>query len=1279
MKSGETVPVILTATDNVGVDREDIEVLCALGAFSVEDNTYTAPDVREDTTDKCTAVAEDAAGNEGTATLTVDITADKEPPVLTFTVAVTEVNSGGTIPVILKATDNVGIDTGPAVTCNRGSLSVRDKAYTAPHVRVDITAECTARARDAAGNEGRATLTISITGDKTKPVLTFSPATLTVIPGGTAASFLSAMDDIGITRGPVVKCDKGSYDRRTATYTAPAANVVGIDIQCTAVASDAAGREGQATLTISITAPDKTPPTLTFNPDRIRVKPGAAVAVTLTATDNVDTEVEPDVTCGQGSFHVGNNTYTAPAVKAGARNVDTYASCTASAFDAAGNKGEATLTVTIIALPPTVSFNPVSLTVASGGTGMSRVSVTSVSGSRVNIVPTVSCTNGGRYDTRAGVFTAPEITKDTFSVCTATATDPGGRSGSAMLTVHITPPPASCPDGFTESVGPPLGGRTLCTLTKFRGVLTQSATIPYVEGVVYELAGRLDVGVDGGSTCRNVTPVVLTIEAGVTIVGDSSADLLVVNRCHRIEAAGTWKAPIVFTSRNDIAGTGNRENATGEWGGVVILGDAPVNRCKVPATGDKAAKCENTITRATGPETKYGGANQESNSGTLEYVTVRQAGAGLNAGLTLGGIGLNTTVEYVQVHNSSGDGISFLGGTAKAEHLVLTGNTDDQLDTDKGHQGTVRYVVGVPRSGGSSDSGIEISARSDSSVSKFTLLAEDNTKSGGIRVNGGSNPSFRDGIVVDSKACLRYEASAGDDMSFESVLFKCPELVTMNTGDDPATGRKAVKNPDNNNVVTMDKPLDGFMPGPKARDVALKAGVNHIGAFNPATETNTDNWAAGWTRDLLPEPECPAGTVDAGFDMFGQNVCNISGIVIGELTLTRGNLYALSGRVDVGVDMGANGMAVNGKAAALVIESGVTVFGRSGADVVIVNRGSTITAEGTKTAPILFTSVQDVTGAGGNRLNAAGEWGGLVILGRAPINRCNEPSATGGTDACERSIGGVSNPVALHGGSRKDDNSGSLRYVQVKYAGSGSGGGVSLGGVGSGTKVEYVQVHNNSGDGIKYFGGEVNSKRLVLTGNGHDQMAVRRGYRGSIQYVIGLQRAGGNYGIDAGSAGLEPASNPVIANFTLVGADREGSGVRVRRGVIGTWLNGVVTGEGTCLRYERSAGDGVEGFRLGSDPAFRSVQFDCAGGLLTTGSDRTTGQKAVSYDRNNVTTRTNTLGEFVNGPAENAVPAAPAPQGNTFLETVDYIGAVRDASDTWWRGWTCGLEASDPC
>ncbi|MBC6403802.1 MAG: hypothetical protein GDA35_09300, partial [Hyphomonadaceae bacterium] len=259
--------------------------------------------------------------------------------------------------------------------------------------------------------------------------------------------------------------------------------------------------------------------------------------------------------------------------------------CSASAADAAGNTSTAVFTVSVTGdrEPPQLSFTPATLTVVSGGTGSSTLTATD--NVAVTTGPTVTC-NAGSFANNT--YTAPSTVSAGTATCTATASDAAGNEGTATLTISIggsnsAAPAASCPDGFTESSNSPLGDTTLCTgplgnLSGFGGVLTQSATIPFVEDVAYELSGRLDVGQPGPGPCPDdVTPVVLTIEPGVMIVGNSGADVLVVNRCHRLEAAGTPDRPIVFTSKNDIAGAGERESATGEWGGVVVLGDAPIN------------------------------------------------------------------------------------------------------------------------------------------------------------------------------------------------------------------------------------------------------------------------------------------------------------------------------------------------------------------------------------------------------------------------------------------------------------------------------------------------------------------------------------------------------------------------------------------------------------------------------------------------------------------------------------------------------------------------------
>ncbi|WP_233345471.1 hypothetical protein [Litorimonas taeanensis] len=913
----------------------------------------------------------------------------------------------------------------------------------------------------------------------------------------------------------------------------------------------------------------------------------------------------------------------------------------------------------------------------------------------------------------------------------------GCQQGSEIISpglteVVVSPPPppppppppseaSTCPDGTD---GTALGTKTLCdaplgNLTTLSGVLTESATLEYIEDVVYELKGRLDVGTDAGAAGTG-SPVVLTIEPGVVIVGDSGSDHIVVNRGHQIEAAGTAALPIIMTSENDISLTSEgRDDVIGEWGGLVVLGNAPINRCNVAGVNPGTADCQNAVEGVTEPDALYGGADPEANSGTLQYLQVRYAGfevatdVELN-GITLAGVGSGTTVDHIQVHNNSDDGVEFFGGTVNAKYIVVTGNDDEQLDTDNGYNGNIQFVLGTQRGGDSSDNGIEASSvapgvtpLSNATISNFTLIGNGNTDSHGIRLNTGTVGQYLNGILIEANNCLDYEDSAGDglpgynaanDPTFKSVLFDCGAGLLTTGGDaDTATGQAAV-DADANNVVTTNS-LGGFFPGPNELAVETAdlsddffTAVDYIGAFGP-DESETDNWATGWTQDVFPDPECPEGTTAAG-QLNGQNLCNVTGTVTDTLRLTRGNLYALVGRVNVGVDVGSDGTAPDGDDGTLIVESGVTIFGRSGADYLVVNRGSQIFANGTATNPVIFTSENDVIDADGDRENAIGEWGGLVILGDGQINRCNVVGATSGTNDCENAVEGVTEPDALYGGSDLSDNSGSLTYVQVKYAGFEVAtdvelNGITLAGVGNGTTINHVQVYNNSDDGIEFFGGNVNVKHVVVNGNDDEQLDTDNGYNGSVQYVIAVQRGGdsSDNGIEASSVAAganNPASNATIANFTLVNNstinNTDSHGIRMNTGTIGTYINGVIVEQNSCLDYEDSAGDGVAGFTAGADPAFQSVLFDCGAGLLTTGGDAdpVTGQAAVDADTNNVVGGNSLVDTFVNGANENAVTAATIAPGG-FLDVVDYIGAVKDADDTWWQGWTCGLEASTPC
>ncbi len=170
----------------------------------------------------------------------------------------------------------------------------------------------------------------------------------------------------------------------------------------------------------------------------------------------------------------------------------------------------------------------------------------------------------------------------------------------------------------------------------------------------------------------------LNIEAGTIIKGDKvSKGTLIVKPGAKILAIGTKDLPIVFTS-NQAKGSRNY----GDWGGLIVLGKGIVN--KTPAT----IEGENITT--------FGGANNADNSGILKYVRIEFAGIAFETdkeinGLTMGGVGSGTEIDYVQVSHNGDDGFEWFGGAVNAKHLISFKNLDDDFDTDWGFSGKVQY------------------------------------------------------------------------------------------------------------------------------------------------------------------------------------------------------------------------------------------------------------------------------------------------------------------------------------------------------------------------------------------------------------------------------------------------------------------------------------------------------------------------------------------------------------------------------------------------------------
>ncbi len=204
--------------------------------------------------------------------------------------------------------------------------------------------------------------------------------------------------------------------------------------------------------------------------------------------------------------------------------------------------------------------------------------------------------------------------------------------------------------------------------------ITASKTLPATKD--YLLKGL--VRVKAGAT--------LTIEKGTTIKGDSASKaILLVEPGAKLIAEGTADEPIVFTSQ---AAPGVRR--AGDWGGIVVLGNAPVN---IP--GGKGS-IEGILTTASG--TQYGGSDPQDNSGVLRYIRIEYAGVVLSPdnevnGLTFGGVGRGTKVDHIQVRQALDDCFEFFGGTVDAHHLICQYNQDDGFDTDNGYSGRLQFLV----------------------------------------------------------------------------------------------------------------------------------------------------------------------------------------------------------------------------------------------------------------------------------------------------------------------------------------------------------------------------------------------------------------------------------------------------------------------------------------------------------------------------------------------------------------------------------------------------------
>jgi hypothetical protein len=232
----------------------------------------------------------------------------------------------------------------------------------------------------------------------------------------------------------------------------------------------------------------------------------------------------------------------------------------------------------------------------------------------------------------------------------------------------------------------------------------------------------------------------------------------------------------------------------------------------------------------------------------------------------------------------------------------------------------------------------------------------------------------------------------------------------------------------------------------------------------------------------------------------------------------------------------------------LTIQPGTVILGhKATGGTLIVTKGAQIFAQGTVQQPIVFTSNQAI-GA-----RNPGDWGGIIVLGDAPTNKVN-PVIEGGL------IGGsCGGGVTTYGGANANDNSGILSYIRIEFAGfrfqlNNEVNGLTMGGVGAGTKIDHIQVSYSNDDAYEWFGGTVNCNYLATLGTTDDEFDTDFGYSGHVQFGFGLRDpdfwdpTGQSNGFESDNDGSStstdnPHTHPIFSNITLVGPERNNAEV----------------------------------------------------------------------------------------------------------------------------------------
>lgn len=435
--------------------------------------------------------------------------------------------------------------------------------------------------------------------------------------------------------------------------------------------------------------------------------------------------------------------------------------------------------------------------------------------------------------------------------------------------------------------------------------------------------------------------------------------------------------------------------------------------------------------------------------------------------------------------------------------------------------------------------------------------------------------------------------------------------------------------------------------------------------------------AASCQKDSQVQPG-DRSVVAGGTALAFTDTVTLSGVLSTTRTLVATTLYRLDGKYFI---------KSGGR---LVIPAGTRIEGVKKtntklASALVVTKGGKIEATGTPTSPVVFTSAATA--------KLPGDWGGVVILGKARINQSNnpiiegidQPSLPAGVDVTYGTFGSDANNA---------DNSGIFRYVRIEYAGAQIAtdnelNGLTLGGVGSGTELHHVEVAYGADDAFEFFGGRVHAKYLVALAPNDDAFDFDFGYQGNLQYLLAVLKTG--YTFSANPNGIEsdndgtgsaaaPRTLPTISNLTIIGLQPNNAsllnGNHWRRNSDLLVRNSVVLGYPTGIKFESTG-------TIASAPKFTYNLVHAYTAVASGAALPATNQSYLNATNANASIKLNNI---VSGATFNPSPAtgSPAATGanftglpigavtpnNQFFQSTTFRGAFALNNRTWLNGWT---------